>query len=494
MTPEKWESIQDLDIFPSLDFIILTEHQLSAQFRPDEIIRSGWDFHAVSGVVTNLPRKGYRGQRHRGRFALLTRNSKHFSVKMKSLSGVVNKITGHNCKCMDKRRDRQGHGSGFLQILHQAVTWSLTPPLYNDTIHLTGVYIFPDENQLQEFFDTLIAHSNHPPHEPQIYAGDFNAYTAEELENHVTPQELRTLLRRSGDINPAHSPAPPLTSAAVPAADYRGRLLLNMINSLKFIITNGRFPVPPLTLRPYTFLRKSNTHSVLDYNLIAKHHVPLIQKCEVLRDSLPACVTDHMPIHLHLDLPTLPTPTLKPSSQSSPPRTLYHSKRLKDKDTKEAFTRALAKTVSRITPSIQKLHAQLLGKNISPQSFEDTANSEITSVLQKTALEILTHIDPSPHTRTTANPHVKPSNNHSSRDPHEALLQRTIQLHRNALVTRGARRRRALARRRRVPTGSDQRHEDGANSYPSLYLNSPPRSRTCDSFQTSPLALLESLI
>jgi len=32
MTPEKWESIQDLDIFPSLDFIILTEHQLSAQF------------------------------------------------------------------------------------------------------------------------------------------------------------------------------------------------------------------------------------------------------------------------------------------------------------------------------------------------------------------------------------------------------------------------------------------------------------------------------
>jgi len=94
MTPEKWESIQDLDIFPSLDFIILTEHQLSAQVRPDEIIRSGWDFYAVSGAVTNLPRKGYRGQRHRGGLAFLTRNSTHFSVKMKSLSGVVNKITG----------------------------------------------------------------------------------------------------------------------------------------------------------------------------------------------------------------------------------------------------------------------------------------------------------------------------------------------------------------------------------------------------------------
>jgi len=146
-----------------------------------------------------------------------------------------------------------------------------------------------------------------------------------------------------------------------------------------------------------------------------------------------------MPIHLHLELPTTPTPTVKPTSQSSPPRTLHHSKCLKDKDTKEACTKALAKKVSRITPTIQKLHAQLQGEKISPQSFTDTANSEITSILQKTALEILTQIDPqaSPHTRTTANTHVQPSraNHHSSKDPHEALLQRTIQLHRDALAT-----------------------------------------------------------
>jgi len=49
MTPAKWLFIQDLPVFPSLDYIILTEHQLSAEFRPDEIIKSGWDFHAVSG-------------------------------------------------------------------------------------------------------------------------------------------------------------------------------------------------------------------------------------------------------------------------------------------------------------------------------------------------------------------------------------------------------------------------------------------------------------
>ena len=68
-----------------------------------------------------------------------------------------------------------------------------------------------------------------------------------------------------------------------------------------------------------------------------------------------------------------------------------------------------------------------------------TANSEITSILQKTALEILTQIDPqtSPHTRTTANSHVQDSraNHHSSKDSHEALLQHTIQLYRDALGT-----------------------------------------------------------
>ena len=136
-----------------------------------------------------------------------------------------------------------------------------------------------------------------------------------------------------------------------------------------------------------------------------------------------------MPIHMHLDLPTTPTPTLKHITQSSPPRTLYHSKCLKDKDTKEAFTRVLARKVSRITPTIQKLHAQLQGKQISPQSFANTANSEITSILQKTALEILTQIDPQtpPHTRTTANSHVQDSRaNHHSEIHTKWIDQQTL--------------------------------------------------------------------
>lgn len=64
ITPNKWEFIQKIPVFKLLDYIILTEHQLSAQFRPDEIIKSGWDFHAISGPETNLPQKSYRAQRH----------------------------------------------------------------------------------------------------------------------------------------------------------------------------------------------------------------------------------------------------------------------------------------------------------------------------------------------------------------------------------------------------------------------------------------------
>jgi len=98
MTLAKWLSIQSLPVFPSLDYIILTEHQLSAKFRPDEIIQSGWDFLALFGTVTTLPQRGHRGQRYRGGLALLTRNSMRFSITMHSVSGAVNTlwaITAH---------------------------------------------------------------------------------------------------------------------------------------------------------------------------------------------------------------------------------------------------------------------------------------------------------------------------------------------------------------------------------------------------------------
>ena len=171
---------------------------------------------------------------------------------------------------------------------------------------------------------------SHPPHEPHIYAGDFNAWTAEEIEGHITPLDSHALFHRMGDTNPAHSPSSPLTNATAPAAEFRGRLLLNMLNSIEFVITNGRFPSPSPNHRPYTFFRKPNTYSILNYNLIAKRYAPLIRTCQVLQHVLSSSVTDHMPIHLHLDLPISSNPVPPIPPHTSPARTLYHSRRLKD--------------------------------------------------------------------------------------------------------------------------------------------------------------------
>ena len=43
----KWEQITKMPAFPQLDIIILTEHHLSAKFRPDYIVESGWDILMV---------------------------------------------------------------------------------------------------------------------------------------------------------------------------------------------------------------------------------------------------------------------------------------------------------------------------------------------------------------------------------------------------------------------------------------------------------------
>jgi len=154
-----------------------------------------------------------------------------------------------------------------------------------------------------------------------------------------------------------------------------------MLDSIKFIIKNSHFPLLSPNHRPYTFGRKPNTYSILDYNLIAKRHAPLIRTCQVFQDVLPASITDHMSIHLHLDLLTSsnPVPPLPP--HTSPARTLYHSKRLKDPQTKDAYTSSLSKKVAKITPTFSRLTAQLYSSKISPRSFADTANAAITEIL-----------------------------------------------------------------------------------------------------------------
>jgi len=85
--------------------------------------------------------------------SILTHNSMRFSITMHSLSGVVNKIPGNSCTSLHTRGN--AHGSRVSSSLHQTVTWSLSSPFYGDTLHLTGVYVFPDEGKLEEFFDGI---------------------------------------------------------------------------------------------------------------------------------------------------------------------------------------------------------------------------------------------------------------------------------------------------------------------------------------------------
>ena len=170
-----------------------------------------------------------------------------------------------------------------------------------------------------------------------------------------------------------------------------------MLSSIESIITNGRFPSPSPNHRPYTFFRKPNTYSILDYNLIAKRHAPLIRTCQVLQNVLPASVTGHMQIKIHLDLPTSSNPVSPLPPHTSPVCTLYHSKRLKDPQTKDAYMSALAKRVAKITPTFGRLTAQLLSSKISPQSFADTANAANTEFLQHAAHVVLGKVDPSTH-------------------------------------------------------------------------------------------------
>jgi len=130
-----------------------------------------------------------------------------------------------------------------------------------------------------------------------------------------------------------------------------------------------------------------------------------------------------MPIHLHLDLPTSsnPAPPLPP--QTSPARTLYHSKRLKDPKTKDAFMSALAKKVANTSHTFTLLTSQLLSSQITPQSFADIANAALSEIPKHTAHVVLGKVD----THTSKHEPDKSTTHHTSRhntsqNPQEAHL------------------------------------------------------------------------
>jgi len=96
----------------------------------------------------------------------------------------------------------------------------------------------------------------------------------------------------------------------------------------------------------------------------------------------------------------------------------------------------LLKKVAKITPTFNRLTAQLHSSKISLQSFADTANATITEILQHAAHVVLGKVDP-PTPKKEADKSTAQHNaiHHSSKNPQEAHIQHTIQHHQNAIHT-----------------------------------------------------------
>ena len=213
------------------------------------------------------------------------------------------------------------------------------------------MYVSPSEGKVEEFFHTLTQQDHYPPDEIHVYAGDFNAHVAEELEQHITIQEWSTIPVRVGDCHRRHmssSPdAGPITRARV-SSQQRRRLLLRMLNTALFHILNGRFEAPDDPI-PYT-LQRQDEATITDYNLIAKQHFSKVKTCYVIPRpsrtlrSQPGPPTDHSPTVLHLSLMSQTgTQTLSATATlpELPSRTQFHSSKLKDPVTRKKFSDAL---------------------------------------------------------------------------------------------------------------------------------------------------------
>jgi len=360
-----------LPVIQSVSVIILTAHHLSAYFRPKELIDSGWNIRAVAGVQKRRSKQ----HQHRGDVAILYRNASNLKIEQHRITDGSN-------------------GSS-----HQAVSWTIHSPLIADPIHITVVYVSPSEGEVEEFFHTLTQQDHYPDREIHVYAGDFNAHVAEEIEAHITLQERSTIPSRVGDCHRRHIPSPPdapaITNARI-SSQQRGRLLLRMLITTSFLILNGRFETVDDSI-PYT-LQRQEVSTINDYNLIAKQHLSKVKSCYVIPSpsrslrSNSGPPTDHNQIVLHLSLPVklnAPSASAIATTPEPPPRTQFHSSKLKDPAVRTLFSDALEDQAAKSESVIKALRISLEQGNISPNQYADKVNTIIVSALQVTADRVL---------------------------------------------------------------------------------------------------------
>ena len=169
----KWEQITKMPVFPQLDIIILTEHHLSAKFRPAYIVESGWDIFMVAGP----PKQGHLRHTDRGGVAIVWKSSANWEVKQEILS------------------DHTSH-----QSAHQCATWTIKSKQFSHPIHITGVYITPTGTGTEDFYHTLEQQNKFPPLHTHVFTGDFNAHVAEEQEEALLALPTGIVPPRKGDV------------------------------------------------------------------------------------------------------------------------------------------------------------------------------------------------------------------------------------------------------------------------------------------------------
>ena len=233
----------NLSCFKNLDIIIMTEHHLSSTFRPVEIVESGWSIQQVAGVQKRQSRQ----HEYRGGVAIFTRDAAELHVEQ---TRVID---------------------GSSASPHQSVSWKISSDNLAHPFHITGMYMSPSEEMVEEFFHTLAKQNNLPPNEPHIYAGDNNSHAGEEIEAHLFSQEISKLPERIGDEK--HSPVPPrmpfLDSDRL-SSKQRDRVFLKMLETTHHILLNSSFE-PKNSPTPYTWQQNKKAF-IIDYYTISKEH------------------------------------------------------------------------------------------------------------------------------------------------------------------------------------------------------------------------------
>ena len=193
---------------------------------------------------------------------------------------------------------------------HQAVSEKISSDNLAHPFHIAGMYMSPSEGMAEEFFQTLAKQNNLPPNESRIYAGDNNSHVGEEIEAHLSSQEISKLPERVGDDkHPPEPPQIPFLDSDRPSSKQRGRVFLKMLEKTHHIMLNGRFE-PKNLHTPYTW-QQNEKASMIDYHTISKELFHLVKSCTVIprssrkSQSTPKPPTDHNSILLHVAMPTV---------------------------------------------------------------------------------------------------------------------------------------------------------------------------------------------